>query len=251
MFVHHLDPVFLHLGPFSIRYYGIAYAAGFLFAYFFLHRAMKNHSLALSPALLDSLLLRLIIGVVAGARLGHILFYQPSYYFHHPLAIFFIWQGGLSFHGGLIGGVAALLLFCARTNISFLSLADVLVLPASLALGFGRIANFINGELYGIPTTLPWGVQFPGTSEFRHPTQLYEALKNFMIFFSLLALRKKSLPEGTLFAWFLILYGTLRFFIEFLKDLPSVLGPFTMGQILSLLMIPFGILLLRKRSASK
>ncbi len=250
MWVHHLTPVFLTLGPLEIRYYGILYALGFLFTYFFVKRFNAQKKL-LRPEHLDSFFFWLVIGVVGGARVFEVLFYHPDYYVFNPLEILAIWHGGLSFHGGLAGAILVTFFFCRRHQYSFFRIADILVIPGAFALFLGRIGNFINGELYGKLTTLPWGVQFPGADGFRHPTQLYEALKNLALFGFLWSFSKKNLKEGLLFAYFLIGYSTLRFFIEFLKEPETMFGLLTMGQALSLVTLVLGLLLLRRKSSQK
>ncbi len=247
MFVHNIDPVIFSIGPVSIRYYGLIYALGFILAYIFLKNASKRKELAIKEDDADTLIIYLMIGVVLGARLFEILFYNPSYYFSNPTEIIALWHGGLSFHGGLFGGFAATLIFCRKRRIELLPIADLIALPAVLALAFGRIANFINGELYGTPSNLPWAVKFPGTDEFRHPSQLYEALKNFVIFFVLLIVRKPTLKKGYTFGLFLLMYGVIRFFIEFVKEPEMMIGALTMGQILSIPTVIIGIWLMRRR----
>jgi phosphatidylglycerol---prolipoprotein diacylglyceryl transferase len=247
MFVHTLDPVLLSLGPLEIRWYGFIYAFGFVIAYFFLQAARKQTKL-LSSDHIDSLMVYLIVGVVTGARVFEILFYQPLYFLNNPLEIFALWHGGLSFHGGLVGAAIAVWLFCRRYHVRFLALADVLVIPLALALGFGRIANFINGELYGRLTDVYWGVKFPGADGYRHPSQLYEAAKNFFVFGVLLLLRKRGHHQGYLFGWFMVMYGLLRFFIEYVREPETMVWVFTMGQALSLPMIVVGWWLMRKKT---
>ncbi len=248
MFIHNIDPVLVSFGPMSIRYYGVIYALGFLLAYMAVRRAIKNKELPLSIDDLDTYMLWLIVAVVIGARVAEVIFYNPLYYFAHPLEIPALWHGGLSFHGGLVGALLITFFVAKKKRISFLHLADILSLPAALALAFGRIANFINGELYGTPTNLPWAVKFPGAPEFRHPSQLYEAAKNLLIFFVLRAVKKPHRQQGIIFGLFLTLYGIIRFAIEFVKEPEAMLGPLTMGQVLSIPMIIGGIWLLAKKS---
>ena len=251
MFVHHIDPILVAVGPFSVRYYGIIYALGFILAYLFLRQAGKKKEIPIQEADIDALMLYLMIGIVLGARLFEIIFYNPSYYFHNPGEMLAIWHGGLSFHGGLAGAYLGALLFCKKKKVSLLLIADALAIPAALALAFGRIANFINGELYGIPTNLPWGVKFPGAPEFRHPSQLYEALKNAVIFFILLKVKKPTLKQGCLFGMFLVLYGAMRFLIEFVREPEIMVGPLTMGQMLSIPTIIIGIWLIKRKNTGK
>ena len=245
MFIHSIDPVLFSLGPISIRYYGIIYALGFMFAYIALRKAVQHKKLHLSEQDIDNLIIWLIAGVVIGARIFEILFYQPVYYFSHPSEIIAIWHGGLSFHGGLVGAAIVSYLFSKKKKISFLNLADILIIPTALALAFGRIANFINAEVIGKPSNLPWSVQFPQDSLYRHPSQLYEAIKNLIIFFILL--KTKQHKEGYLLGLFLFLYGSIRFIIEFVKEPEGMIGPLTMGQVLSMPMIILGIYLINKK----
>jgi phosphatidylglycerol:prolipoprotein diacylglycerol transferase len=157
-----------------------------------------------------------------------------------------VWEGGLSFHGGITGAAIAIYIFSKKRGYNFLSLADLLCIPATLALAFGRIANFINGELYGRPTNLPWGVKFKGAEEFRHPSQLYESLKNFLILLILYTKDKKSHKPGHIFSLFLILYSVLRFSVEFVRVPELYVGPLTMGQTLSIPLFIIGIILYKK-----
>ena len=188
----------------------------------------------------DSLIVYLVIGTVLGARLFEVLFYNPSFYFGNPLEVLAVWHGGLSFHGGLIGAMLASYIFCRKYNIDYLELADIVSIPLAFGLFLGRIANFINGELYGYETSLPWAVKFQGADGFRHPTQIYEALKNLFIFFILFNLKDKKYKKGTLFFIFITLYGLLRFFIEFLKVPESYLLGLPTGQLFSILMFLIG-----------
>ncbi len=249
MFYNNIDPVLIYLGPLEIRYYGIIYALGFVLAYIFLKKHGKDVKLAEQD--LDNLMLYLVIGIVIGARIFYILLYNLDFYLQQPLEMIKLWHGGLSFHGGLVGGIVAGLLFCRRKKLSFLKVADLISIPLALALFFGRIANFINGELYGRVTQAPWAVKFRDADGFRHPSQLYEAAKNAVIFMMLLVLRKKKLKDGMVFASFIILYGILRFFIEFFREPEVYVGILTMGQLLSLIVAIAGIMLLviaRKKS---
>ena len=187
------------------------------------------------------------IGVILGGRLGYILFYNPLFYFAHPLKLFAVWEGGMSFHGGLLGGTIAGLLFCRKFKCSFYELADISVPSVSIGLGLGRIGNFINGELFGRPTTLPWCMIFPeGGDVCRHPSQLYQAaLEGGAIFLILWFLSKKDLARGSLFWSLILFYGLFRFLVEFVRQPDShiglLLGYFSMGQLLSLPMFVIGL----------
>ena len=247
MFVHNINPVLFSLGPLEVRYYGILYALGFILTYFFLKQVAKQTRVGLKDEGVDTLLLYLILGTVIGARVFEILFYNPSYYFSSPLKMFALWEGGLSFHGGLVGTFITTYLFCRKKKITFLKIADIISIPAALALAIGRIGNFINGELYGRITSVPWGVKFPHAEGVRHPSQLYEAAKNFLIFFILWKSKDKEHKPGYLFGLFLAFYGLLRFLVEFVRE-PEVMVSFlTMGQILSIPVFLIGLWLVIKK----
>ncbi len=236
-YIHNIDPVLLHLGPLEIRYYGLVYVLGFVLAYFLLRYLSKQKNIALSEDELETFLLYAAVGVLVGSRVFYFLFYNFSIVLENPLQLFKIWEGGMSFHGGLIGVLIGGFLFCKQYKKDFYELADIVVIPTVLGLGIGRIANFINGELYGRATTVPWAVDF-GDGIPRHPSQLYESAKNFVIFSVLWVLKDKNLRKGTLFWTFVMLYGAFRFFIEFVRQPDSQLGFvlfgfFSMGQVLT------------------
>ncbi len=245
-FIHNLDPVILNLGFLEIRWYGLMYVIGFLIVYFFLKHKIKTKQFEITEKKLDNLLFILIIAMLIGSRLFAVFVYHPVYYLAHPLEIVMFWKGGLSFHGALLGMIIAGIIWCKKNKFSFFKLADFMVIPVSLAQFFGRIGNFINGELYGKITSLPWAVKFQGVVGFRHPTQIYEALYNLVIFFVLLFYSKKNPKKGRVFGLFLILYCIFRFSIEFLKDM-ELFGPLTMGQWLSIPMLFFGFWLMFRK----
>ncbi len=242
VFYHNINPVLLHLGPFEIRYYGLVYAIGFLAVYFlFRWLAKKGEIKNFTLDKADVLTLYLIVGSIAGARLLLFVFYSPATFISDPLEIFRIWNGGMSFHGGIIGAVVSCLIFCKRHKINFYKLADFAVLPLSFFLIFGRIANFINGELVGTKTSVPWCVVFKDYDGCRHPSQLYEAAKNLVMFISLSILYfsksiKNKLKDGIIFWLFVMMYGVLRFIITFWRDDPRYFG-LSMGQYLCIAMV--------------
>ena len=215
----HIDPVIFSLGPLHIRWYGLMYVLGFLAAYLLVRYQAKKFHWQELDAHLDNLNLSIILGVILGGRIGYVLFYNPGYYLQHPLEIFATWQGGMSFHGGCIGVLAAGFLYCRRTGLDYWKGADLYVVTVPIGLGLGRIGNFINGELFGRTTELPWGMVFPGGGPLpRHPSQLYEALLEGVLLFVILWTvkektwqQKKAWPHGTMVVLFLILYGILRF----------------------------------------
>lgn len=248
MFYHNINPILLKLGPFEIRYYGIFFLLGFIIAYYLLKQLVREEYLRIKEDEIENLLLYELIGVIVGARIVYVLVYNLGFYLNAPLQIFAIWNGGLSFHGGLIGSIIAGFVFSKKKGIGFFEIADALAIPASLGLVFGRIANFINGELVGRITNLPLGVKFPGYEGFRHPSQLYESLKNLIIFITLWSVRKKSMPKGTIFSLFILMYSVMRFFIEFYREPDSQLGfiifSLTMGQILNVVMFSLGLVIM-------
>ncbi len=250
MFYHNIDPVLVTIGPLRIHYYGVIFVLGILITYFLFRRLARERGLPLSARDFDDYIMYCAIGVVAGARIGSILSELPRY-LSSPLKIFAFWEGGMAFHGGLAGLVIAGFIYCRKKKISFYDVADVTVIPAALALGFGRIANFINGEFYGTITSLPWGVKFPAAEGFRHPVQLYEAFKNFFIFEVLWLMKGKALPKGFLFWLFITMYGGIRFLLEFYKDLPPLVFNLTWGQVWSLPMILMGAYFLHNLGTRK
>jgi len=245
-----IPPVIFSIGPIQVRCYGLMYVLAFLAAYFVIKHQEKSRPIGLSPRLVQDLIFHLVVGLIVGARMGYILFYQYmnlTEYLHHPLEIIAVWHGGMSFHGGLIGAVMAGWWFSKRRRISFWALADRVIVAAPIGLGLGRIGNFINGELFGRPSDLPWAMVFPGGGPMpRHPSQLYEALfEGLTLFLILLWLSKRELPQGFLLGVFLGGYGLIRFVLEFFREpdpqLGLIIGPFTMGQALSAAMVVVGI----------
>lgn len=242
-----IDPVLIHIGPLAIRWYGIMYLLGFLAAYGLIRHLARLRRLALDGDGAADLLFYGAVGVVVGGRLGYVLFYNPAAYLDHPLDVFAIWQGGMSFHGGLLGVVAAALFFCRRRQLPVLLTGDVLVTAATVGLGLGRIGNFINGELWGRVTDLPWGMVFPGAGpEPRHPSQLYQAaLEGPLLLILLYLLHRRQARPGVPFFAFFLGYGMVRFLAEFFRQpdahLGFLWGGATMGQLLSLPMIGFGL----------
>ena len=250
MFIHNINPVLLKIGNIEIRYYGLIYAFGFLLAYLFIKKLSEERRINIKKEDLESFLFYLALGTIIGARLFYTIFYNIKFYLNSPLDIFALWHGGMSFHGGLVGAFIATYLFCKKRKLNFLKVADIIVIPAALALFLGRIGNFLNGELYGRIADLPWAVKFPNAEGFRHPSQLYEALKNLLIFTILWFNRNKNRPYGYLFALFLILYSIFRFLIEFVREPEIYVGFLTMGQLLTIPLFIIGIIILRKSKSS-
>jgi len=244
-----IDPILIDLGPIRVGWYGLMYVFGFFASYLLVRYQMKRKDFGISKLEVENLYFYLILGLIIGARLGYVLFYDLKKYFGDPLEIFAIWHGGMSFHGGLIGVLIVGILFSWRNKKSFWKISDLIIVTVPIGLGLGRIGNFINGELYGRVTQVPWGMIFPqGGSLPRHPSQLYEsALEGGILFLVLWFMKDRKLPTGGFLALFLFLYGMFRFFVEFFREpdvqLGFVIGHFTMGQALSSFMIVLGILL--------
>ncbi len=246
VFEHTLNPVLFHLGPLELRWYGVMWALSFLFLYWYVRRAARQGLIALTDDDVDRLMVWLTVGVLLGARLFEVFIWEWPYYAANPGEIIAIWHGGLSFHGGLIGGLIAGWQFARRRNLSFLNLADVCIVPITLGQMLGRMGNFINGELWGRITSMPWAVKFSGADGYRHPSQLYEAAYDLLIFAVLWKMRKKSLPHGSLLAIFLMLYAVFRFITEYFRQPTVMIGPFTLGQVLNIPMFLLGYLLWRR-----
>ncbi len=248
MFVDNINPVLATIGPFEIRYYGLFYVIGFILAYFILKKLVREHRLKLSNELIEDFLVYAGIYGILGARIFYVLIYNGAYYLNNPLEIFAIWHGGLSFHGALIGALIGVYLFSKKHNFDFLKLMDIAVIPFVLGLGIGRIGNFLNGELYGRITSVPWCVKFPYVDGCRHPSQLYESAYSFFIFAVLWTIRNKRMRKGMLTSWFILLYSLLRFFTEFFRAPDPQLGfivfGLTMGQVLCVIMFVAGLTLL-------
>jgi len=234
-----IDPVFFRLGPLQFRWYGLMYVLGFILSYFIIRSEVRRRSLALSDEGVADMIFVLALGVVLGGRFGYVLFYDLPSYLANPLKIFAIWQGGMSFHGGLAGVALATLWFTRKRNLPYVQLGDLAAFAAPVGLGLGRIGNFINGELYGRTTTVPWGIVFPNGGPLpRHPSQLYEALLEGLLLFVLvrLAARRFDAP-GIAMATFLAGYGLSGPLWSFPSAGPTdrvFLGLFSMGQLLSL-----------------
>ncbi len=242
-----IDPIAFQIGPLAVRWYGLMYLIGFVAAFFLIRHLARLRNLSLSGDELSDLLFYCMLGVILGGRLGYVLFYDPGYYLQHPLKTLAVWQGGMSFHGGLLGVVLAACTFCLRKHKPLLLTGDILVTAAPVGLGLGRLGNFINGELWGRVTDMPWGMVFPGAgSQPRHPSQLYEAfLEGLVLFGVLYFLHRRKVRSGVPLFCFLLLYGLFRLVVEMFRQPDAHLGFFwgtiTMGQLLSFPMILAGI----------
>ncbi|MEG0991560.1 MAG: prolipoprotein diacylglyceryl transferase [Gordonibacter sp.] len=246
-----LDPVVFSLGPLVVRWYGIAYIVGFVCAALLIYRLAKRWRVNVDADSLLTIMFCVIVGVIVGGRLGYVMFYSDYNFLENPLEVFAFNHGGMSFHGGLVGALLAGVVAAKLTHIPYLTLADLGCVAAPIGLFFGRLANFVNGELWGAPTDLPWGVVFGGSAGMmpRHPSQLYEALLEGVILFLVLFLlsrKRPPRPQGTFLGVFLVLYGCFRFVIEFIREPDAQLGYIwggwlTMGQLLSVPLILVGV----------
>lgn len=234
MFVHNLEPVLFSLGPFEIRYYGLVYLIGALLVYLVLRKYKEELKVKVED--IDNFLLYTIILMLVFARLFHILFWGDGYYLANPGEILKIWKGGISFHGGLVGIIIAAVYFTRKHKVSLLRFADLLTLPFLFTHGLGRIANFVNAEIVGTITSVPWCVEFPFFEGCRHPVQLYAAVGRFALFGLLLYLFKKKQKDGLIFWLFLLLTGIGRFLLDFIRTDARFLG-LSNGQYLSIVLV--------------
>ncbi len=246
------DPVALQIGPVAVHWYGLMYLVGFALAWVVGRRLIARGVTRLTRSDLEDLLFYAIIGVIVGGRLGYVLFYKPAYYLQHPLEIFAVWEGGMAFHGGLIGVIAVIAWFAWRRGFRLLEIGDVVAPMVPLGLAAGRLGNFINGELWGRVSHVPWAMVFPAARDGlpRHPSQLYQfALEGLLLFLIVWWVARRPQPIGRVSAVFLIGYGIFRFLVEYTREPDSFLGllagNLSMGQWLSLPMILAGLLMLR------
>jgi phosphatidylglycerol:prolipoprotein diacylglycerol transferase len=252
MLIHpQIDPVAIAIGPLAVRWYGLMYLVGFGAAFLLARsRIKRGRSGNISYAVFDDLFFFSVLGVVLGGRLGYVLFYKPGYYISHPLEILAVWQGGMSFHGGFLGVLLAMVYSARKYKIRWLAITDFIAPLVPPALAAGRIGNFINGELWGRTTDVAWGMVFRGAGPLpRHPSQLYQfALEGVLLFALLWLYSARPRPTGAVSAMFLIGYGLLRFAAEFFREPDDFLGllafNLSMGQWLSLPMVLAGIVML-------
>lgn len=254
-----IDPVIFSIGPLSVRWYGLMYVLGFTATYFLVKKQIREFRYDVLEKHFENLNMTLILGVILGGRLGYVLFYNLPYYLKHPLEIAATWTGGMSFHGACFTLLLAGFFFCKKTNLDFWKTADIYIVTIPIGLGLGRIGNFINGELFGRITDVPWAMVFPyGGPQTRHPSQLYEAALEGLLLFSILWFNRKRpwqgtklWPHGSMTAIFLTGYGVIRIFIEFFREPDQQIGfivsSLTMGQILSVTMVAAGVILWRLR----
>jgi phosphatidylglycerol:prolipoprotein diacylglycerol transferase len=243
-----IDPIAFSIGPLAVRWYGLMYLVGFAAAWWLGRSRIGKGLSPVTREQFEGLMFLAVLGVILGGRLGYVLFYKPAYYASHPLEIFAVWQGGMSFHGGLLGVILAMAWVARRHRVDYLRLMDFLAPLVPLGIAAGRLGNFINGELFGRVTEAPWGMVFRGAGDApRHPSQLYQfALEGLLLFIILWVYSAKPRPRGAISALFLMGYGVFRFIAEFGREPDSHLGflalGLTMGQWLSLPMIAAGLI---------
>ena len=250
----HIDPVLVHIGPLAIRWYALAYIFGILLGWAYARALVRSERLwggkpPISVTDFDDFVLWVTLGIILGGRIGYVLFYNLPFFAAHPLQIFELWTGGMSFHGGFTGCVVAVILFARSRGIPILSLGDVTCAVGPIGLFFGRLANFVNGELWGRPTNVPWAMVFPRAPDQlpRHPSQLYECFLEGIVLFLIVqfcfrVLRWQERP-GLIAATFFTGYGLFRFFVEFYREPDApLLGWFTMGMALCVPLVLVGLL---------
>ena len=248
-----IDPIIFSIGFFHLRWYALAYLGGILLGWFMLKKITAKDGDPIGHPPLDSLINTGIIGIILGGRLVYVVFYNPSYFLSHPEKILAVWEGGLAFHGGFLGMVIAIILTARKHHVSMIGLGDLIALVAPIGIFFGRLANFINGELYGRITDVPWGVIFPRTNgEPRHPSQIYEALLEGLLLFMILVVAWRMGARqrpGMLMGIYISGYGIARITVENFRQPDQQLGfivsGVTMGQILSLPMVLIGAWLIQ------
>jgi phosphatidylglycerol:prolipoprotein diacylglycerol transferase len=255
-----IDPVAISIGPLAIRWYALAYISGIVLGWIYARTLIRSAKLwggpaPIAPVQLDDFILWVTLGIILGGRTGYVLFYNPAFFIQHPVAILKLWEGGMSFHGGFLGCVAAVMLFALKNNISILSLGDITTAVAPIGIFLGRLANFIKGELWGreADASVPWRMIFPDDAQqlFRHPSQLYEAALEGILLFAVLAVmvRMGALKRpGLILGSFIAIYGLARITGEFFREPDSQLGflwgGLTMGMLLSVPMIIAGTILI-------
>ena len=252
MFINKFDPVAFEIFSFEIRWYSLAYIFGILLGYLYCKKILIKDQKIFEK--FDDFISYLILGIIFGGRLGYVIIYNPLYYLNNPLEIFMIWQGGMSFHGGIIGVIISSYIFSKINKINFLSILDLVSMTAPIGIFLGRISNYLNSELYGKVTEVPWSTKFILVDNLsRHPSQIYEAIFEGLILFIILnfLISKNEKKDGYISSLFLIFYSIFRFFIEFTREPDAHIGliifDLSMGQLISVIVLLAGIFLLQSK----
>ena len=248
MWVDDIDPTAFTVGPISVRWYPLSWSVGYAAMWVYLRARARRGALPLDVPAVEAAMAWSVVAIGIGGRLGAVLFYYPSYFLAHPLEIPLLWKGGMSAHGAMIALFGLAYLLARRYHTTFLAISDTFTVPLSLAQALGRLGNFANGELYGAPTALPWGVVFPqaGDGVPRHPAQLYEAAYDLVLWAVLFRLRDAPLSVGVRTGIWLFGYGVARFAVDALRDAPAAFGPFSTAQLLTLPMPVVGLWLVSR-----
>ena len=253
-YIHNINPIMFELFSIKLYWYGFMYALSFIIIDYLIVTASKNKKIILSKNQAEKFTIVILIFAILGGRIGYILFYDFNYYSSNIIKVFYLWEGGMSFHGGLIGVAAGVFYLANQNTLKFFEIADIVCLYVPIGLFFGRVGNFINSELYGIKTSGSWGVVFPVIDSYpRHPSMLYEALlEGVILFVILLIINQKKVLAGIISGYFLLFYGIFRFFVEFVRLPDAHIGYIyydwvTMGQLLTIPMLVIGLILINRK----
>ena len=254
-YIHNINPIMFELFSIKLYWYGFMYALSFIIIDYLIVTASKNKKIILSKDQAEKFTIVILIFAILGGRIGYIFFYDFNYYSSNIIKVFYLWEGGMSFHGGLIGVAAGVFYLANQNTLKFFEIADIVCLYAPIGLFFGRVGNFINSELYGIKTSGSWGVVFPVIDSYpRHPSMLYEALLEGVVLFAILfIINQKKVHAGIVSGYFLLFYGIFRFFVEFVRLPDAHIGYIyydwvTMGQLLTIPMLIIGLILINRKS---
>ena len=255
-YIHNINPIMFELFSIKLYWYGFMYALSFIIIDYLVVTASKNKKIILSKNQAEKFTIVILIFAILGGRIGYILFYDFNYYLSNTIKVFYLWEGGMSFHGGLIGVAAGAFYLANQNTLKFFEIADIVCLYAPIGLFFGRVGNFINSELYGIKTSGSWGIVFPMIDSYpRHPSMLYEALlEGVILFIILFIINQKKVFSGIISGYFLLFYGIFRFFVEFVRLPDAHIGYIyydwvTMGQLLTIPMLVIGLILIYRKPA--
>ncbi len=253
-YIHNINPVMLEFFSIKLYWYGFMYALSFIIIDYLVITASKKRKIVLNENQAEKFTLTVLVAAIIGGRLGYVFFYDFTFYLSNLRNIFFLWEGGMSFHGGLIGAILGSLFIAKKNELDFFDITDIIALYAPIGLFFGRVGNFINSELYGIQTSGTWGVIFPAVDNYpRHPSMLYEAfLEGIVLYIILMSINNKKVKSGIISGYFLLLYGSFRFIVEFVRLPDAHIGYIyydwvTMGHLLTVPMLGFGLILIFRK----